>query len=74
MNGAIKTLDVSHKIHSFYFGEYSYIEEIQARHNGSQLTPLNGHTRIYDMATTPHSYISHYHIDIVPTTYSSYLG
>ena len=68
MSGAIKTLDVSHKIHSLYFGEFDKIDKVQKAHPEAQLTPLNGHQRIYDMKT-PHSYNSHYHIDIVPTLY-----
>jgi hypothetical protein len=28
---------------------------------------------MYDMRGTPHSYISHYHLDIVPTVYEHHL-
>ena len=69
MNGVIKTLDVSHVIHSLYFGETDDVMKIQKTHPDAQLLPLNNHTRIYDMSTSPHSYTSHYHIDIVPTRY-----
>ena len=71
MNGVIRTLDVSHKIHYLYFGDISNIDSVQAAHKQAQLTPLNGHFREYDMSTAPHSYTSHYHIDIVPTTYDN---
>lgn len=73
MADIIKTLDVSHKIHSLYFGEISKIDSVQKAHPEAQLTALNGHSRIYDMKTT-HSYNSHYHIDIVPTIYFGSLG
>lgn len=73
MSGSIKTLDVSHKIHYLYFGEISKIDSVQSKHPNAQLTALNGHSRIYDM-NTPHSYNSHYHIDIVPTIYYGNLG
>lgn len=33
------------------------------------LNQLKDHSKIYDMRTVPHSYTSHYHIDIVPTIY-----
>jgi hypothetical protein len=73
MNKVIKTLDVSHKIHELYFGEFSKIDSVQKAHPEAQLTPLQGHERIYNMQT-PHSYNSHYHIDIVPTIYSGSLS
>jgi hypothetical protein len=44
------------------------IFKLQSIHPGTQLSPLNSHYRKYDM-NTPHSYVSHYHIDIVPTSY-----
>ena len=73
MDNVIKTLDVSHKINSLYFGDISNIESVQKAHKEAQLISLNSHQRIYDMSTTPHSYTSHYHIDIVPTIYADYL-
>lgn len=69
MNGIIQTLDVSHVIHYLYFGDTDDVMKIQKTHPDSQLLPLNNHTRVYDMSTSPHSYTSHYHIDIVPTRY-----
>lgn len=68
MQGHIDTLDVSHKIHYLFFGNYLNIAKLQSIHPGTQLSPLNSHYRKYDM-NTPHSYVSHYHIDIVPTSY-----
>ena len=73
MDGFINTLDVSHKIHALYFGPYKNVFEIMKAHPGSQLIPLQNHKRIYSM-NTPHSYISHYHIDIVPTLYMKWLS
>ncbi len=32
MGGVIKTLDVSHKIHSLYFGDFSSIDSVQKAH------------------------------------------
>lgn len=72
MDGVIQTLDVSHKIHSLYFGDSWSIDEIQKYHKESQLLSLNGHQRIYNM-TNKRSYTSHYHLDIVPTQYSDRL-
>lgn len=43
MHGIIKTLDVSHMIHSLYFGEFSKIDHVQKAHPEAQLTPLKGH-------------------------------
>lgn len=37
------------------------------------LSKLKGHSKTYDMTGTPHSYISHYHVDIVPTVYVHHL-
>ncbi len=68
LDGYIDTLDVSHKIHYLFFGNHMDIAKLQSVHPGTQLTPLYGHKSIYDMQT-PHSYVSHYHIDIVPTLY-----
>lgn len=65
----IKTLDVSHVIHGLYFGEISNIKTIETQHPEAVLTKLHGHRKIYDMKDTPHSYTSHYHLDIVPTIY-----
>ena len=73
MDGVIETLDVSHKIHELYFGDLKNVKSIQKAHKEAQLMSLDGHNRIYDMTTTPHSYTSHYHLDIVPTTYGDYL-
>jgi hypothetical protein len=33
------------------------------------LTKLNGFKKLYNMNDSPHSYTSHYHLDIVPTVY-----
>lgn len=71
-SGAIKTLDVSHKIHYLYFGSYSNINNVVLKHPGSQLTALNGHSRLYNM-TLPYLITSHYHLDIVPTIYHGLL-
>jgi hypothetical protein len=40
-------------------------------HPEAVLEPLMNHTKKYDMRGTPHSYISHYHLDIVPTLYKA---
>lgn len=45
--GIIKTIDVSHKINYLFFGPYENILKIKTSHPGSELTPLNGHERIY---------------------------
>lgn len=74
MAGTIKTLDVSHKIHTLRFGDQEVVTNLVKTHPEAQLIPLDGHQRIYDMTQTPHSYTSHYHIDIVPTNYWGALG
>lgn len=69
IDDVVKTLDVSHKINSLYFGDINSISEVERLHPEATLTKLKGHSKIYNMKDAPHSYTSHYHIDIVPTIY-----
>ena len=74
MKQKIKTLDVSHKINYLFFGNEGDLKKVQAQHKETEMSRLNRHQRVYDMTNTPHSYTSHYHIDIVPTSYRALLG
>jgi Endoplasmic reticulum vesicle transporter len=60
---------MSHRINYLFFGDLDNISAIQRQHPEAVLSKLNGHSKNYDMQDTPHSYISHYHLDIVPTVY-----
>jgi hypothetical protein len=67
----MRTLDMSHEINYLFFGDLDNLTQVQKEHPEAVLSKLNGHSKIYDMSGTPHSYISHYHLDIVPTVYRS---
>lgn len=69
--GIIEAVDVSHKINYLFFGSYQNVLNVKKAHPGSELTPLNEHRRTYPMQT-PRSYLSHYHIDIVPTSHAGW--
>jgi len=73
IENVIKTLDMSHHIEYLFFGDLDNITNIIRQHPEAVLSKLEGHSKIYDMTGTPHSYISHYHIDIVPTIYTGRL-
>ena len=72
MDNIIQTLDMSHKINYLFFGDMSNITKIQKQHPEAVLAKLNNHDKIYNMKGTPHSYVSHYHLDIVPTIYRNW--
>lgn len=70
IEGVITTVDTSHKIHDFYFGQREAVDYVEKRHPEAHLRGLRGTEKIKAMPTTPgHSYVSHYHIDVVPTIY-----
>jgi hypothetical protein len=60
---------MSHRVNYLFFGDLDNISAIQKQHPEAVLSKLNGHVKTYDMQGTPHAYISHYHLDIVPTIY-----
>jgi hypothetical protein len=64
---------MSHKIHYLFFGDLDNITNIERQHPEAVLSKLRGHEKLYDMGGTPHSYISHYHLDIVPTIYTNHI-
>lgn len=66
----MNTLDVSHSINYLFIGDIENTTAIEKAHPQASLSKLNGHVKTYDMTGTPHSYISHYHLEIVPTKYS----
>ena len=67
--GTISTLDMSHKINYLFFGDAENMTTIEKVHPEAVLSQLNGHAKAYSMGRT-HSYVSHYHLDIVPTRYA----
>ena len=68
--GVVRTLDMSHKINYLFFGDADNMTTIEKSHPEAVLSKLNGHQKLYDMTGLPHSYVSHYHLDIVPTRYN----
>jgi hypothetical protein len=73
IENVIRTLDMSHRIHYLFFGDMDNITSVAQAHPEAVLSKLENHSKLYDMTGTQHSYISHYHIDIVPTIYSGRL-
>lgn len=70
MEGKLQTLDMSHKINYLFFGDAENTSTVGLIHSEAALSKLNGHEINYDMQNTPHAFISHYHLDIVPTRYA----
>lgn len=46
IDGVITTVDTSHKIHDFYFGDKKSIEYVEKKHPESQLRKLKGTEKI----------------------------
>lgn len=70
MSGHIATLDMSHHINYLFFGDADNMSSIERSHPEAALSKLNGKRMNYNMEETAHSYVSHYHLDIVPTRYA----
>lgn len=71
IKGLFKGLDVSHIIHKLHFGQAD-VDKIYAAHPEAELMRLDGHNRTYNDPEA--SFVSNYHLSIVPTTYAHILG
>lgn len=71
IEGVISTVDTSHKIHDFYFGQKDAIDYVEKMHPEAELRKLRNTQKIKPPSDKApgRSYMSHYHIDVVPTIY-----
>lgn len=70
IEGIITSLDTSHKIHDFYFGTPEAMDHVESRHPEAELRRLRNSEKIRAMpAGAGQGWMSHYHLDVVPTIY-----
>ena len=68
--GVIKRVDTAHIIHDLYFGTKSSLIHVERNYPDAQLHVLQNTSKTKELPSNPSlSYLSHYHIDIVPTIY-----
>lgn len=61
---------MTHQINYLFFGDADNMSQIERSHPDAVLSKLNGKRFEYAMEDAPHSWVSHYHLDIVPTRYA----